>query len=111
MMKYAKSDCSVFFTEELMNEAQKSVHNNRQIVCNRWYPEKAWYDKNKLTLESKKVYDFLDNGKTARDHNLFIRCMRLMPNKRAVIVTKSIFQRNIKKGRMWTCFFKISRMT
>ena len=107
MMKYAKSDCSVFFTEELMNEAQKSIHNNRQVVCNRWYPEKAWYDKNKLTLESKKVYDFLDNGKTARDHNLFIRCMRLMPNKRAVIVTdKKHIPTEYKEGENVDLFFQ-----
>lgn len=107
MMKYAKSDCSVFFTEELMREAQKSIHDNRQIVCNNWYPEKAWYAKNKLTLSSEKLYDFLDNGKTARDHNLFIRCMRLMPNKRAVIVTdKKHIPTEYKEGENVDLFFQ-----
>lgn len=107
MMKFAKSDCSVFFTEELMNEAQKSIHDDRQVVYNRWYPEKAWYDKNKLMFKSDKVYDFLDNGKTARDHNLFIRCMRLMPNKRAVIVTdKRHIPSEYKEGENVDLFFQ-----
>lgn len=107
MMKYAKSDCSVFFTEELMNEARNCIKDNRQVVCNKWYPEKAWYDKNKQALDSKKVYDFLDNGKTARDHNLFIRCMRLMPNKRAVIVTdKMHIPTEYKEGENVDLFFQ-----
>ena len=107
MMKYAKSDCSVFFTEVLMNEAQKCIHDNRQVVCNKWYPDKAWYENHKITLNSTKVYDFLDNGKTARDHNLFIRCMRLMPNKRAVIVTdKKHIPTEYKEGENVDLFFQ-----
>lgn len=87
VMKYAKSDYSVFFTDELMDEAKKYIHDNRQVVCNYWYPDKDWYDRNKLKCDTSVKYDFLDNGKTARDHNLFIRSMRKMPDKRAVIVT------------------------
>ena len=87
VMKYAKSDYSVFFTDELMEEAKKYIHDNRQVVCNYWYPDKDWYDRNKLKCDTSVKYDFLDNGKTARDHNLFIRSMRKMPDKRAVIVT------------------------
>lgn len=107
MMKYAKSDWSVFFTEELMKEAQKCIHDGRQVVYNPWYPEKLWYDKNKQTLNSKKTYDFLDNGKTSRNHNLFIRSMRLMPNRRAVIVTdKKHIPTEYKEGENVDLFFQ-----
>lgn len=86
-MLYGKSDCSVFLTEELMNEAKKYTKDDREIVFNNWYPDKEWYDQNRPMLSTIKKYDFLDNGKSERNHNLFIRCMRTMPDQKAVIVT------------------------
>lgn len=86
-MVYGKSDCSVFFTKELMNEAKKYTKDDREIVFNNWYPDKEWYDQNMPMLTTMKKYDFLDNGKSERNHNLFIRCMRTMPDKKAIIVT------------------------
>lgn len=86
-MKYGKADVTVFFTEILMNDAVKFVSDDRKIVFNNWYPDKKWYDENRKLMESDKVYDFLDNGKTQRNHNLFIRSMRAMPDKKGVIVT------------------------
>lgn len=106
-MKYAKSDCSVFFTNKLMDEAKKCIRDNRHVVCNYWYPDKAWYDKNKVKCNISQKYDFLDNGKTARDHNLFIRCMRLMPDKRAVIVTdKKHIPSEYREGENVDLFFQ-----
>lgn len=87
MMTYAKSDVSIFFTDKLMNEARKFVKDNRKIIFNNWYPDVEWYVQNKRMMETEKVYDFLDNGKTARDHDLFIRSMEYLPDKRGIIVT------------------------
>ena len=107
VMKYAKSDYSVFFTDELMEEAKKYIHDNRQVVCNYWYPDKDWYDRNKLKCDTSVKYDFLDNGKTARDHNLFIRSMRKMPDKRAVIVTdKKHIPSEYREGENVDLFFQ-----
>ncbi len=107
MMKFAKSDCSVFFTEALENEALKCIHDSRQVVCNHWYPDKAWYDENKVNCKDEIKYDFLDNGKTTRDHNLFIRCMRHLPDKRAVIVTdKKHIPSEYKEGENVDLFFQ-----
>lgn len=86
-LRLAKSDCSVFFEEALMENARKFCSDNREMVVNDWGPDKAWYDKNKHQWNEEKEFDFLDNGKTNRDHNLFIRCMRKMPDKKGVIVT------------------------
>lgn len=86
-MRLGKSDCSVFFTQGLKDIAAQYVHDGRQMVVNNWYPDKKWYDENKKKMDDTKKYDFLDNGKTARNHDLFIRCMRTMPDKKAVIVT------------------------
>lgn len=106
-MKYGKSDCSVFFTEDLMNEAAKVVHDGRKMVYNNWYPEKKWYDVNKKMMDTYKKYDFLDNGKTARNHDFFIRCMRTMPDKRAVIVTdKNHIPSEYKEGENIDLYFQ-----
>lgn len=86
-MRLGKSDCSVFLTQGLKDIAAQYVHDDRQMVVNNWYPDKKWYDENRKMMDDTKKYDFLDNGKTARNHDLFIRCMRTMPDKKAVIVT------------------------
>lgn len=70
-----------------MKEAAKYVHDGRCMVYNNWYPDKIWYGSNRKMMDTKVKYDFLDNGKTSRNHDLFIRCMREMPDKKAVIVT------------------------
>ena len=107
VMRFAKSDCSVFFTIELMNEAKKNIRDNRHVVCNYWYPDKIWYDKNKEKCDTSVKYDFLDNGKTARDHNLFIRCMRQLPDKKAIIVTdKKHIPSEYREGENVDLFFQ-----
>lgn len=107
VMKYAKSDCSVFFTGDLMDEAKKCIYDKRYVVCNYWYPDKEWYDKNKVAYKISIKYDFLDNGKTSRDHNLFIRCMRKLPEKRAVIVTdKNHIPSEYREGENVELFFQ-----
>ncbi len=106
-MKYGKSDCSVFFTQALMQEAAKYVHDGRMMVFNNWYPDKLWYDENKKMMDTQKKYDFLDNGKTARNHDMFIRCMRTMPDKKAVIVTdKNHIPAEYKKGENVDLYFQ-----
>lgn len=87
MMRYAKSDVSIFFTPALAAMAAGLANDKRIIVPANWYPDTMWYERNKLNVASEKKYDFLDNGKTARDHDLFIRSMRKLPHLRGVIVT------------------------
>lgn len=73
MMTFGRSDVSVFFTPKLLQEAESYVHDGRKMFYNRWYPDIEWYDENRKGMDTTKQYDFLDNGKTARDHNKFIR--------------------------------------
>lgn len=86
-LKYSKSDVSIFFTQELLALAKKSVKDNRKMVVNYWYPDVEWYSKNMFMMSSEKKYDFIDNGKTARDHDKFIRSMKKLPNRRGLVVT------------------------
>lgn len=107
IMGHAKSDCSIFFTKELMDDALRGIHDDRQVLCNYWYPDKAWYDRNKVACNNSVIYDFLDNGKTSRDHDLFIRCMRRFPSKRAVIVTdKNHIPSEYREGENVELFFQ-----
>ena len=63
ILKYAKSDVSIFFTNELKNMASNIVKDRRKIIVNYWYPDNEWYNENKIMVSDEKVYDFLDNGK------------------------------------------------
>lgn len=83
-MKFGKADVSVFFSDKLLSSAKASVRDDRVMISNYWYPDKNWYDIN--TKETyTKVYDFMDNGKTCRDHELFISAINQI-NKRGMIV-------------------------
>ena len=86
-LSLAKSDINIFFSPQLLNEGKIHVTDNRLLVCNRWYPDVEWYKRISTNMNYKKKFDYLDNGKTSRDHNMFIRCMRSMPGKMGCIVT------------------------
>jgi glycosyltransferase involved in cell wall biosynthesis len=106
-LKYAKSDVSIFFTNELLELARKDVKDNRKMVANYWYPDTDWYNKMCIGMDTTKIYDFLDNGKTARDHDKFIHSMELMPDKRGVIVTdKNHIPKSYKEGGNVDLFFQ-----
>lgn len=87
IMKNSKSDVSIFFTKELLLLAHKSVKDNRFITFNQWYPDIEWYLRNSISLNKEKLYDFLDNGKTGRDHNKFIKSVEKLDSYRGLIVT------------------------
>lgn len=89
MMKYGKSDISLFFTENLKDLAMNNVCDGRKMIVNQWYPDIEWYKINSISRSKIKIYDFLDNGKTNRDHNSFIKAMRGMPERKGIIVTDS----------------------
>lgn len=87
IMTYAKSDMSIFFTENLLCEARKYVMDGRVMTANEWYPDIEWYQKNGESLNKKKMYDFIDNGKTLRDHDKFIISMKKLKDYKGLIVT------------------------
>ena len=106
-MKYGRSDCSVFFEQSLLEDAKHGCSDDRLLIVNQWYPDKNWYDKHRKDMNVCHLYDFLDNGKTSRDHNLFIRCMRKMPDKTAVIVTdRQHVPSEYKEGENITLYFQ-----
>ncbi|HAT62480.1 MAG TPA: hypothetical protein DCS83_08075 [Prevotella sp.] len=76
IMKYGRSNVSVFFSDRLLAEAQKDVSDNRIMVANYWYPDKSWYISNS-NYQIVKSRDFMDNGKTGRDHDTFVAALRM----------------------------------
>ena len=87
VMRYGRSDVSVFFTDRLKSEAQKDVNDNRKMLSNYWYPDKKWYDVNSKPLV--KCYDFMDNGKTGRDHESFIQALKAIDASGIMICSES----------------------
>ena len=81
ILKYGKSDLSIFFSSQLLEEAKKSIKDNRNMIVNEWYPDNSWYDSYKLKGNHKNFsYDFCDNGKTNRNHKLLIEATRELDN-------------------------------
>lgn len=107
VMKHAKSDVSIFFTDRLLREAKKEIADNRIMMTNRWYPDVEWYVKNSVSLDKTKTYDFLDNGKTARDHNKFITSLlRLGENKGIIVTDKAHVPENYTDGGNVELYFQ-----
>lgn len=89
MLRYGRSDVSIFFTEQLLHWASQWVNDNRKMMVNRWYPDIKWYERNRSKVHMEERFTFLDNGKTARNHNIFIEALKRMPEYIGCIVTDS----------------------
>lgn len=85
-MKLCRSDISMFFSEELCKKARKYIHDNRLMFANKWYPDTRWYDDNYSPCVERQQYDFFDNGKTYRCHEIFVEAMKEIPDAHALLV-------------------------
>lgn len=88
LMRYGRSNVSVFFTERLLSEAQKDVNDKRVLLSNHWYPDRQWYVKNSIGQDSKSR-DFMDNGKTGRDHETFVTALKLVKASGVMICSET----------------------
>lgn len=107
IMQYAKSDISIFFTEKLLNEARKYVTDKRIMFFNQWYPDVDFYSaKYNKENDKSKIIDFIDNGKTARDHNKFILSVTKLRQCTGLVVTdsKHIPEQYKNDGNIKLCF-------
>ena len=75
LVKYAKFDHIIFFTEQLLDLAKSDKPSILNIsTYNEWQPDIAFY--NKIcpdTFETK--YDFVDNGRTGRDYGILFKAL------------------------------------
>ncbi len=94
-MRFGKADVSVFFSDKLLSSAKLFVHDNRTMISNYWYPDQKWYDSNTNEVYTK-VYDFMDNGKTYRDHETFISAINNI-NRKGMIVCSEQQRAEYKK--------------
>lgn len=102
-MKTGKADTSVFFTKALMEEAESLIGKNRNLLCNSWYPDNKWYEIHRTTNIEKDI-DFMDNGKTGRDHETFIQAL-IKTAKSGVIICSEAQKLKFKRDGANLKFF------
>lgn len=71
-MNYTRSDAYIFLDGKYM---QMAINDNPKMKSRcftvRWQPDKNWYEVQKTKWKGMiPIYDFIDNGKTARDHEM-----------------------------------------
>lgn len=96
ILKYGKADVSIFYTERLLLKAKELVNDNRVMTHIEWYPDNFWYDSHSTGNENKTV-DFLDNGKTGRDHVLFMEAVTMLNRTGLIVCTKEQEKKMNKK--------------
>lgn len=72
IMNYTRSDAYIFLDGKYM---QMAINDNPKMKSRcfavRWQPDKNWYEVQKTKWKGMiPIYDFIDNGKTARDHEM-----------------------------------------
>lgn len=64
----------------------------------RWQPDKEWYDKKREGMDEYTVYDFIDNGKTSRDHEMMTEAAYETGAKTVLINNISLRPKAYKEG-------------
>lgn len=87
MLLYTRSDAYIFFDESYKNMAVKDMPSMKgRYYTIRWQPDKEWYaEKLSERVHPKVLYDFIDNGKTWRDHDLLTEAV-YATNSRTVLI-------------------------
>lgn len=99
IMKYTRCDAYVFFDEKYR---QMAIRDNPKLTercyAIRWQPDKEWYSKQRDGLSENPVYDFIDNGKTCRDHEMMTEAVYETGAQTVLINNISLRPKAYKEG-------------
>ncbi len=100
MLRYTRSDAYIFFDEAYRNMAIKDMPKmTDRFHSIRWQPDKAWYSEKLSEMELPEVeYDFIDNGKTGRDHEMMAEAAYETSSHIVLINHPDLRPKNYKEG-------------
>ena len=105
-LKYSSSDAYIFFSEALMKIAKERFPCKQDIMyVNEWKPDFDYYHKD---VRQELKYDFIDCGRTNRDHKTVIKALIAAGAKGLFSDKKRILEKEqyeIKEG-INTFFYK-----
>lgn len=74
-LRLADSDAYIFFSKELMQAGENADGRKAyKMYLNEWRPDYGYYERYKKE-NIKKVYDFVDCGRTGRDHETVVEAL------------------------------------
>lgn len=72
-LRFSDSDAYIFFTQPLLDLASKcSKRKSKKMYVNEWKADLSYYQRNRGI---EKVYDFVDCGRTNRDHKTIVEAL------------------------------------
>lgn len=105
-LKYASSDAYIFFSQALMNIAKDAFPSMQdKMFVNEWRPDYDYYHRD---VKQELKYDFIDCGRTNRDHKTVIQALIATESKGLFFDKKRILEQKqyeIKEG-INTFFYK-----
>ena len=87
ILRLTRSDAYLFFDDTYLDMAVKDMPSMKERYHTiRWQPDKVWYAEKLIKKgQPEDEYDFIDNGKTGRDHELMAEAV-YETNSRAILI-------------------------
>lgn len=100
MLRYTRSDAYIFLDEAYRNMAVKDIPSMKNLFYTiRWQPDKRWYMEKLIEIgKPEENYDFIDNGKTGRDHELMVEAVYETKSRTVLINHPDLRPKNYHEG-------------
>jgi len=100
ILRYTRSDAYIFFDITYRNMAVRDIPSMKdRYKAIRWQPDKEWYAGMLAKIGRPETsYDFIDNGKTARDHELMAKAVYETNSRTVLINHPDLRPKNYREG-------------